>query len=490
MENNFDNFDDLVKKKLDGMDFSFNEANWQKASEMIDASRPTKKPFGGKFFIASSILIVGVLAVGTAYYFTSSLDVTKENLAQNINKTSVISQKTNSTDENYSTKSIANNSKNNSVSENTNETTNTSQTQETNSNLSITSAENKSGNNASVQNNSRNKNNLTAAVKNIKQQSAKGINNQVSKTSNNTAIPVGAIENAKDKTSNTNTGNSLNNSSNINNSNVLNSSNTTVESNNVLATNSIETKTSDSTQADNKSILKPEEENTTAKVDTASNIKKDNDYVKIKHHVLNVEAGVVNSFGWKVNGIRNGNNLSPLVGVNYIYNINTKSSILVGAQYNSISNLTESHVSFSVTSYNFGLNNDVTTYKLTNLQYLVIPVKYMYHIDENNTIGAGVNASYLVNIRNKIESNKSLESNVQETATNVDNGYGYEQVNRFNVQLAISYSRKISKKIGVNVEINRTMMNVIKDYNYFGSSNNGSKPISLKFGLTYNLINK
>lgn len=485
MENNFDNFDDLVKKKLDGMNFSFNEANWQKASEMIDATRPSKKAFGSKYFLASSILIIGALAVSTVYFVFNNLDVktNKESLAQTISKDA---EKDNQASENYPIQSSSNNNTTSFDNSNENNTlTNQIQTQEINPNKSAdlnSNTQNNSVTNSTSQNNSSAKINLSSA-----KQSAKGINSHVSK-SNNSSLPVGAIENAKTKSGNSSGAgnNSSKNPNNVSTVNPLNSASTNNADTDALNQNSDSVAKTDSSETAKQSS----EENAIAKVDSASTIKKDNDYVKIKHHVLNIEAGVINSFGWKVNGIRNGNNLSPLFGINYIYNFNPKSSVLIGAQYNSISNLTESHVSFSVTSYNFGLNNDVTTYKITNLQYIVMPVKYIYNIDESNSIGAGINTSYLLNIRNKIETNKSLESNVQETAANTDNGYGYEQVNRLNAQLALSYSRKISKKIGVNVEINKTMMNVIKDYNYFGSNNNGSKPIALKLGFTYNLINK
>lgn len=483
MENNFDNFDDLVKKKLDGMDFSFNEANWAKASEMINASRPAKKPFGGKFFLIPSILITGALAVSTVYYFsTRDINTNEENLAQTVIEATASNQNAMSNNENYSTASATNKTSGaNNKTENKG-TTNETQSQETNSNQSAIESEN----------NSQTKNNLTVVNNNVSKQYNSGIKNNVS--NNNTSNPIGAAQNAKNKSNkNSNEVNKAitamanDNTTNQNNTGVsLNSGN----DNSNTANNSDATAKTDSTQTEKQVAEKTTEETTAAKVDTASNLKKDNDYVKIKHHVFNVEGGVVNSFGWKVNGIKNGNNLSPLIGINYMYNINSKTSLLVGAQYNSISNLTESHVTFSVTSYNFGLNNDVTTYKLTNLQFVAVPVKFIYNIDENNSIGAGVNGSYLINIRNKIETNKNVDSNVPETSTNVDNGYGYEQVNRFNTQLAISYTRKISKKIGVNVELNKMMMNVVKDYNYFGSTNNGSKPFALKFGFTYNLITK
>jgi len=504
MENNFDNFDDLVKKKLDGMDFPFNEANWAKASEMIDASRPTKKPFGGKYFLIPSVLITGVLAVSTVYYFsTRDVDANEKNVAQTVTESIVSNESTMTNNTNYSTQSASNKT---SGTKNTNENNSqTSQTQETNSTNATNAIENNSALTISSpkseftkvtasktdSKNTSAKNNSTAANNNSSKQYNSGINNS-SKNNNSSYTPSNKKAGSNSNNNNSETNKAMNelakgNASNLNTDNENKQEDKATE-NTTKAEDAI-AKT-DSTQAEKQTTEKTTEETTVAKVDTASNLKKDNDYVKIKHHVLNVEGGVVNSFGWKVNGIKNGNNLSPLIGINYMYNINLKTSVLVGAQYNSISNLTESHVSFSVTSYNFGANKDVTTYKLTNLQFVVVPVKFIYNIDENNSIGAGVNTSYLANIRNKIETNKNLENNAQETSTNVDNGYGYEQVNRLNAQLAISYTRKISKKIGVNVELIKTMMNVVKDYNYFGSTNNGSKPFALKFAFTYNLINK
>lgn len=64
--NNFDNFDDLVKKKMDGMEFPFSEENWQKAAQMIDASRHVAKK---SVFKTIAIALIGISITGIEGYF-------------------------------------------------------------------------------------------------------------------------------------------------------------------------------------------------------------------------------------------------------------------------------------------------------------------------------------------------------------------------------------------------------------------------------------
>src|ERR1041385_8964512 len=77
----FDNFDETVKNKMDGMNFSFSEANWEKMSQVLDATRPAKKPFG-KLPLISAIVVGTALIIGSAWYMITDSSNTKA-VAQN-----------------------------------------------------------------------------------------------------------------------------------------------------------------------------------------------------------------------------------------------------------------------------------------------------------------------------------------------------------------------------------------------------------------------
>ncbi len=516
MKKNLDNFDDLVKNKLDGLDFSFNEANWEKASQMIEATRPAKKPFANLLLI-SSIVLTGALIIGSAYYFSSgSTNSDVKNIAQNnsinenSNTNSIIDSETknltstnNLSEEKNQTEALSNSKEENKSTEHINSSA-SSEIKSKTSNVNSDKKENK----AMLAGNSRNDGQETVGssqktinsgqspVGSNQEATGSGNNNNASiksQTHNNEPGLANVIEESskhKSKLPEEKTFGEEKTSSNKSGTVYQPIGKTNPE--NEVKENTI-TSANEPTTEEKELIEIPKEQlvqTTVEHPDTASTEIAKKDYVKLKHHSISLEGGAINSFGWAVNGVRNGNSVSPIAGINYMYNFTDKSSLLVGFQYNSISNLTESNVSFSVTSYGFGVNNNVTTYKIIGLQYLTTPIKYIHKLDKNNAIGVGLNMTYLLNVKNKIETNNIVESNVQTITTKYDNGYGFDKMNRYNAQFALSYTRKISKNLGFNVELNQSLQNVFKDYNYFGVSNKNSKPTTLKLSFTYTIFNK
>ncbi|MBL7918057.1 MAG: hypothetical protein JNM96_06645 [Bacteroidia bacterium] len=472
MNMNINEFDDLMKDKLNEKEYSFSESNWEKAAKMIDASRPAKKPLGGLFWAAAIVGSIGLLT-GGVYFFSHSGDA-KNQLAKN--SVAIIKQEDKTTNEitkekieeannlnNTDTKGIQNNSVNSLQVE-----SNPASSEGTNENI------------VEVQR-------TTESTKSINDKTAGRSNLNIKNTKiNSTASNLGVK--AKSTEKGTSDSFAKNNESRVeenkepayNKENVVNqvyAEDLTPEYIQQLAINKVSGEEETIPEAN-------------CNADYSSLEVLNNDYVKLKRHTLNIEAGAINSLGWKVNNKRNGNSLTPVFGINYIHNFTAKSSVLVGVQYNTLSNITESNVSFSITSYGFGKSSDITTYKITELQYLVLPVKYIHKVGKNSYVGAGLNLSYLLNTKNRIEVYSSEDNNMQQIATFTDNGYGKGITQNYNAQIALSYTHKFTKRIGMNVELNRTIRNVFTDYSAFSIENVSNKPTSIKFTLTYTLFNK
>lgn len=506
---NFDNFDESVKNKLDETNFQFSEANWEKMSQMLDASRPAKKPFGNAPLI-SSIVIGSALLVSSVWYFTTQTSDTKE-VAQNIN-TAVSVNTINNTDANSANTSLT------SDNSNTNASSNNSKTR-----LEVTTTNNSNSSSAVNERDELTSKNETSALVN----SSSTKKNVSSKKSNTTPVnefvtsSKGSSEVNVTKTETSDTGakvmigetegayvkSETNNSDN-------NAAKTDVAKTNNNTKGNIKPELGDIAQqqaaGDDRNITSSDPEETdlialpsattnlgktedaiaAANLKTSVEEKKVKEYVRVKHHTVTLEAGASNSFGWKVNNTRNGNNISPILGINYLYNIDSRSSLLVGLQYNSLSNLGEAKANFSITTYGFGVNNDVTTYKLNDLHFAVMPLKFVYKLNKNNALGVGFNMMYLMNTRTEIINTTTLESNVTTSSSRYEYGYGFDQLNRFNGQLALNYNYSISKTLGLNLEVNKSLGNVVKDYKYFGIKNQNSAPAAVKLSLTYTLFNK
>ncbi|MBP9070527.1 MAG: hypothetical protein KBG47_13530 [Bacteroidia bacterium] len=511
---NFDKFDESVKNKLDEANFQFNEANWEKMSQMIDASRPAKKPFANVPLI-SSIVIGSALLISSAWYFTTQTSDSKavahmptEQVGNNnaaisvnvINNTKANAINSSLISDNSNTNASSNNS-------NTNlEVTNNSNSSSVNAESAELFTKNENNvivNSSSTKKNVSGKKSNTTPVNEFAT-SSKGssdINLTKTETSNSGAQEiVGETEGAYVKMDSNNTTNIPSNTdASATNSNPEGNTKTeseniaqqkaAVDDRNITATD-VEEIDMIALPSTTNNLGQTEDAIAAANLKTAIEDKKVKEYVRVKHHTMNIEAGASNSFGWKVNNTRNGNNISPVLGINYMYNIDSRSSILVGLQYNGLSNLGEAKANFSITTYGFGVNNDVTTYKLNDLHYAVMPMKFIYKFNKNNALGVGFNMMYLMNTRTEIINTTTLESNVTTSNSRFEYGYGFDQLNKFNGQLALNYNYNISKTLGLNLEINKSLGNVVKDYTYFGIKNQTNAPAAVKLSLTYTLFNK
>jgi hypothetical protein len=503
----FDNFDESVKNKMDGMNFPFNEANWEKMSQILDTTRPAKKPFG-KLPLISSIIVGSALIIGSVWYMMNDSSPAKE-VAQHTNTSVTANAEANVISDNtmFLNSNNSDNSNTNSTISSNEKTVLTINSTNVNSSSSITEREELSGKNeknTSVNANSE-KNTVakrtdnTVAVNSFagNSQNSEAIaanENEAENSNSNIQLPVGAKEGERmkgdvnanksstsgtikpdlgkvaEQLANQQAANETNNNASVN-----------PEENDLIALPTVTTNLGQTAETIAAANL----------VTSALEEKKAWEYVRVKHHTMTLEGGASNSFGWAVNKTRNGNNISPVLGINYMYNIDSRSSLLIGLQYNSIANLGEAKANFSVTSYGFGMNNDVTTYKLNDLHYAVMPAKYIYRINKNNALGFGANMMYLMNTRTQIINTKVTESNVAPTSeSRYEFGYGFDQLNKFNAQLALSYHHSISNKLAINVELNKAVMNVVKDYKYFGAKNTNSAPAAIKLSLTYTLFNK
>lgn len=481
----FDNFDESVKNKMDGMNFSFNEANWEKMSQMLDATRPAKKPFG-KLPLISSIIVGSAFVVGSVWYMMNNSADTRE-VAQT---TTVASNNEANVNSNNVNASLTSNNVNNNTPSSSNENNVIVTDNSENTNSSITASKEE----VSIKNVSKNSVAATSSEK----------KNKTSKRSTH-SVPVNSFaSNSNDSKAITNDTENAKETENANSQVPV----ATIENNHMK--DGKDEKAAEQTTAGNEEknvaiedaelVSLPSVTTTlgqTAETIAAANLvtsaleeKKAWEYVRVKHHTMSVEGGAINSFGWKVNQTRNGNNISPVLGLNYMYNIDSRHSVLVGLQYNTLANLGEAQANFSVTTYGFGINNDVTNYQLSDLHYAVMPMKYIYRIDKNNALGFGANAMYLVNARTQITNTEFTESNISSNDRHFEFGYGFDQLNRFNAQLAVSYHHSISNKLAINAELNKSLMNVVKDYNYYGAKSQNSAPAAIKLSLTYTLFNK
>jgi len=456
MEKEFNEFDDLIKGKLEEKEFAFNEKNWEKMSGILDTARPVQKN-KTIYWIASAVAVAGLITI-MALLFTNNTTSQNEPEILAINNTEA--SKTEPIHENVTSIESNATSKNNQQIEMVTE-------------IDVDASEVKAESKPTAKLNAEKKKSDSNYTANF---------SKTSSASNKQSTPV----NTTPVTENWNN-TAVNNESDKN----------PVETLNLISAETDESESAhtsfDFLATKHISSIQIEENQTEVMLNDLDirNLKVfDNDYVKLKRHHIILEGGVNNSLGWRVNGKRNGNSLIPIAGINYQFNFNHKSAVLIGVQYNALSNITESNVSFNMTKYGFGSTNEIYTYKITELQYLVAPIKYIHKISKTGFIGAGVNLTYLLNTKNKVDVYTQNDNQQTLTQSYKDKGYGFDVTQKYNAQLALHYTHKFSKQIGMNVELNRNLQNVFTDYSAFSIENTASKPSSIKVSLTYLLFNK
>ncbi|MBI2721393.1 MAG: PorT family protein [Bacteroidetes bacterium] len=181
----------------------------------------------------------------------------------------------------------------------------------------------------------------------------------------------------------------------------------------------------------------------------------DEDYYKTKKrklHYFEAEAGTAYMFGWNNPKGTDAKGFNAYAGLNYGFLIKKHFSASIGAQVYNIGNVTKPFFTASDVSYDFGSNGTFTTVTTNSLIYFSLPVKINYAINKRNSIGIGVNTAFLFNGKNTIET-YNMADGVKSNVKQIHNTGFYEGTNTTNVMLTASYSRAVSSRIKLNTEL-------------------------------------
>lgn len=520
----FDKFEQNVKNKYGNQEFPFDEQNWEKARKMIDASRQGKNR-GGIFLLSAVALLC---TTGLVYYFGfsgSSKPLEKNNLAVNqaseiknnpevadIKPEAVITENNTQSSEETNSSSNAAETKNTESSNLNTSNTNSSKINTTTKASGTSSAENKSetvNNNLASENNTKaaentntNPNNNTSETKtnNIKNTEAKKPAAEKSATQKATPPVLGSNNNTSGEikdvnpSANTNTGGNTEKLGETNNSSTPQ---TTPTKNNTQVTDSssqVVTATVKPGVADSlPKISKGRADSLAAMMPSGDGISYATN-VKEKHNAKNIlfaEIGTTYMLGWGSGTNNDANGFNLLGGVNFQHYFNGTMAAQIGVQYSTVANLTNTTHTISTVKYDLGMEQDVTRIKYQTLHYLVAPIKFTYNIKDKNIIGIGCNVGYLLNSDSKKEKYKTYSTDPNATKNNLTSSKesGYVQgFSPYDLQLALSYRRKIYKGLSANAEFFYGLTDT-KDNSFF-KTNNFDRNTGFKVSLCYDLFKK
>jgi hypothetical protein len=528
----FDKFEKNVKNNYGNQEFPFDEQNWEKAAKMIDDSRKGKNR-GGIFLLSA----VGLLFTSAlVYYFgfsdgstvlqkneltvnqtitanekisngttltendpaaTSNNNSNEENIQSGVNTTSSNENVSVENGSNDNASEVKTNSKNNATVNNSNVTENISNTKSSTENNTSSKNETKAETkptttSANTVNETRSNNTpgtegkkTTPIKSNVKSATPPVLGSNTS-AYQNTVKPVAP------NTTSTETGSTEKLGSTNNNSETPTKNNVVIDSTTAIVTtfvDPIENRVVDSvppmrkSKADSLAAMQPKGDG----VSYATNVKE-------KHNAKNIlfmEAGTTYLLGWNGGGKNEAGGFNLLAGINLQHYFTGSIAAQIGVQYSTISNLTNTTHTISTVNYDLGMEQDVTSIHYQKLHYVVAPVKVTYNIGDKNIVGIGCNIGYLLNSDSKKENYKTYSSDPNAAKNNLtstkESGY-VQGFNPLDIQVGVSYRRKIYKGLSANAEFFYGLTDT-KDNNFF-KSNYFDRNVGFKVSLCYDLFKK
>jgi len=202
---------------------------------------------------------------------------------------------------------------------------------------------------------------------------------------------------------------------------------------------------------------------------------------------FSVEAGANYMLGWQNPGTRDASGFNPVIGINYFSNLTPKTTLTFGIHYSTVSKLAFSTYTSKVTRLAMGEESQVTIFTPVTLHYLIWPLRLNYHLTPMNTIGIGCNISYLLNVDSEVETyNEKLNTKYDQNLSKTS-GYmgGFK---KYDTQVSVFYKRTLHPKLALNLEMYYGLTD-IKD-NAFFNSNVFERNTGLKLTLVYNFLKK
>jgi len=484
-----EDFDDLLKSKLDENEFAFNEANWDKAETLIiQAEKKRKRRIIGFIFFIGMLLGVCVmipfiggksdadrkdLSSGKKQIKTENKvksEIELENRSENSNKATKISVNENSAKENKQPASLLSNPTNlNSNKEidlkkekETSKDSYPSEKQATNVTGTILTETKKSKVVEKKKQQDRDEgdknNNTQSIIKENQEAKITAINN------NKKEVEIVKTEEVKNTTP-------IKNEK----SNVVASISDSIKSS-IIPNSSVK---KDSTILAKDSIVK-------TKIDSVKPIVKDSPEIFKKTTVFSIDAGANYAFGWTNNTTKEAIGFNAVFGISVSHQFAKKWSISIGMQYNSLAHLSYSNFTSNNLQYDLGYNQTKTIITPTMLYYLAVPIKLQYLFNEKNSVSFGVNTLYLLNTNSKIET--YTESTFGAPVYSVSTKKGYmDGFSTWDLQPALAYRRRIVKCLSVNAEVYYGLMD-LKNNAVFGlikSEHNSGFKLTLSYNFLY-----
>lgn len=200
-----------------------------------------------------------------------------------------------------------------------------------------------------------------------------------------------------------------------------------------------------------------------------------------------LEAGATWLYGWKGPQTIDAMGFSPTAGIHYMNRFGNYGGFSIGLAYVMIPNLSASSKTSRVSTYEYGEQSSVMVITPSSLHYLMVPLRLHYVVGHRNSIGAGFNLGYLLNVYSTVTSYNETPGLNTDYKTSKLGGYT-EGFSKFDTQAALCYRRRLGKSLALQAEVFLGLSDV-KHNDFFGL-NYKERNSGAKLSLIYNVFRK
>jgi hypothetical protein len=220
---------------------------------------------------------------------------------------------------------------------------------------------------------------------------------------------------------------------------------------------------------------------------TSKNVVLQKDSTKRFKHFFGIELGASYLIGWKNPTKKDAYGVNPHLGFNYTNLLPSNFFYSTGAYYTTVTNLFYSKHVVKNTRYRYSEESNVFEFTPTTLHYIALPLKVGYVLNPKNSIGIGGTVAYLFHTNGNVLIYSDQGGKQANTTTLKTSGYT-QGFSSSDIQLNLFYRRQLFKNIIGNVELMYGITDVKNDafFKYANKENN----TGIKVTFIYNFFKK
>ncbi|MDP1727369.1 MAG: hypothetical protein Q8M15_11350 [Bacteroidota bacterium] len=168
-------------------------------------------------------------------------------------------------------------------------------------------------------------------------------------------------------------------------------------------------------------------------------------------------------------------------GIRYYYFFKPRLGVIAGIEYRRLNeNMNARNYQYS--NYDFGSTYETKSIQTQRLDYLQIPLSFIYRFNGKHMLNAGVNYLLLLQTTERITTTKTGDQTL--SSVKVENGY-FDAVNRNDLQLNLGYSFFINSKIVLHSNMYLGLLDVSNNTLFKENKFDRNKGFTL--GLSYKI---